>query len=194
MTYSFQVHHASPPCTGTSIVNNNINSGKLTAARLAYHRKCRKSVSNTRELLVAYRRGGFVKSKFTRSCSSEQPRLASFPRRGNWSSGMPRLVCRKPMQCSVYGCIVGQRLRGSKSGKQWPVCKAWVMQTDHPGLAGMLAQFSCPGDHQFCATLVERRSEDLASLSATASYPQALAYFFLLSLTLRWTKQRDSIV
>lgn len=163
-------------------------------AKLAYHRKCRKSVAKTRLLMAAFRHGGFVKNKFTRSCSGEQPRLATLPRRGKWQPGFPRLVGRRPMQSSVSGCIVGQRLRGSQSRKQWPICKAWVMQTDHPGLAGMLDQFRCPGGHQSCPVLVESSHDNRASLSATASYPLGLAYFFVLALTLAWSKDRDSII
>ena len=175
-------------------MNRNLNAGKLTRAKLAFHRKCRKSVADTLSLTTSFRHGGFVMNKFTRSCSAEQPRFATFPRRGNWSCGMPRLVGRRPMQSSVSGCIVGQRLRGSKSQRQLPVCKAWVMQTDHPGLAGMLDQFRCPGNHQSCPVLVESRQHNRACLSATASYPLGLAYFFMLALSLAWTKDRDSII
>ena len=176
------------------MVNRNLNAGKLTKTRLAFHRKCRKAVAGTLSLTTLFRHGGFVKNKFTRSCSAEQPRLACLPRRGNWSTGMPRLVGRRPMQSVVSGCIVGQRLQGSKSRRQWPICKAWVMQTDHPGLAGMLDQFRCPGGHQSCPVLVEGGQDNRASLSATASYPLALAYLFVLALSLAWTKDRDSIV
>ena len=175
-------------------MNRNLNAGKLTRAKLAFHRKCRKSVADTLSLTTSFRHGGFVMNKFTRSCSAEQPRFATLPRRGNWSCGMPRLVGRRPMQSSVSGCIVGQRLRGSKSQRQLPVCKAWVMQTDHPGLAGMLDQFHCPGNHQSCPVLVESRQHNRACLSATASYPLGLAYFFMLALSLAWTKDRDSII
>ena len=194
IAHLFWAYHSSPPCTGTSIVNKNLNASKLTAQKLAHHRKCRRCVSNSKKFVKMYKRGGFLESKFTRSCSGEQPRFASFPRRGTWSPGAPRLVSRKQMQSSVYGCIVGQRLMGKLSSKEWPICKAWVVQTDHPGLAGMLSQFTCPGQHQSCPTLVEHGNQDFASLSATASYPRAFAYFFVLSLTLRWSKGRECIV
>lgn len=175
-------------------MNRNLNAGKLSKAKVAFHRKCRKSVADTRSFMVSFRHGGFVKNKFTRSCSAEQPRFASLPPRGNWSPGMPRLVGRRPMQSSVFGCIVGQRMRGSKSRRQMPICKAWVMQTDHPGLAGMLDQFRCPGGHKSCLVLVENGHDNRASLSATASYPLGLAYFFVLALSLAWAPDRDSIV
>ena len=175
-------------------MNRNLNAGKLSKTKLSFHRKCRKSVADTLSLTASFRHGGFVKNKFTRSCSAEQPRFATLPRRGTWSHGMPRLVGRRPMQSSVYGCIVGQRLQGSKSRKKLPICKAWVMQTDHPGLAGMLDQFRCPGGRQSCAVLVESGHDNRASLSATASYPLGLAYFFVLALSLAWSKDRDSII
>ena len=175
-------------------MNRNLNAGKLSKTKLSFHRKCRKSVADTLSLTASFRHGGFVKNKFTRSCSAEQPRFATLPRRGTWSHGMPRLVGRRPMQSSVYGCIVGQRLQGSKSRKQLPICKAWVMQTDHPGLAGMLDQFRCPGGHQSCPVLVESGHDNRASLSATASYPLGLAYFFVLALSLAWIKDRDSVL
>ena len=179
------MHNSSPPCTGTSIVNKNLNACRLTAQKLAHHRKCCCCVSNANKLVKMYKRGGFLESKFTRSFRGGQPRFASFPRRGTWSPGALRLVSRKQMQSSVYGCIVGQRLMGRLSSKEWQICKAWVIQTDHPGLAGMLSQFTCPGQQQSFPTLVEHGSQDFASLSATASYPRAFAYFFVLSLTLR---------
>lgn len=176
------------------MVNRNLNANKIGKAKQAYHRKCRKSVGDTRLLMTSFRHGGFIKNKFTRSCSAEQPRFATLPRRGLWSPGMPRLVGRRPMQASVYGCIVGQRLRGSKSRRQLPICKAWVFQTDHPGLAGILDQFRCPGGHQSCPVLVENGHDNRASLSATASYPLGLAYFFVMALSLAWNKDRDSLV
>ena len=165
-------------------MNKNLNASKLTTQKLAYHRKCRRCGSNANKFVKMYKRDGFLESTFTRSCSGEQPRFASFWRRGTWSPGAPRLVSRKHMQCSVYGCIVGQRLMGRLSSKEWPICKAWVIQTDHPGLADMFSQFTCPGQHQCFSTLVEHGDHNFASLSATASYPRAFAYFFVLSLSL----------
>jgi len=98
------------------------------------------------------------------------------------------------MQSLVYGCIDGQRLMGRLSSKEWQICKAWVIQTDLPGLACMLSPFAFPGQHQSCPTLVEHGGQDFASLSASASYPRALAYLFVLSLPLRWSKGRECIV
>lgn len=169
MSHLQHTYHTSPPCTGTTIVNRNLNASKLTAARLAYHRRCRRCVPSSKRLTQRFRHGGFVKNKFNRSVSGEQPRAASLPPRGTWRAVAPRLISRKVMTCAVSGCVVGQRLVGRRSGKSWPVCKTWFFQTDHPGLAGMLRQFSCPGNHQKCPTFVESRNEDSASLSATAS-------------------------
>lgn len=194
IAHLFWDYQSSPPCTGTLIVNKNMNASKLTAHKLAYHRKCHRCVSNAKKLIKMYKRGGFLESKFTKPCSGEQPRFASFPRRGTWSPGAPRLVSRKQMQSSVYGCVVGRRLMGRLSSKEWPLCKAWVIQTDHPGLAGMLSQSTCPGQHQSCPTLVEHRNQDFASLSATASHPRAFVYVFMLSLTLRRSNKRECIV
>ena len=175
-------------------MNRNINSSKLTGKRLAYHIQCRQCVSNSRKSIQRFRRGGFSRTKYVRSCSGEQPRLASFPRRGTWLCSAPRLVSRKAMLCTVYGCVVGQRLSPRNIKKTLPICKAWVFQTDHPGLAGMLSQFSCPGKHVSYPTFVETTDKALTSLSETAWYPKALAYFFVLALTLRWKKGREHVI
>ena len=193
-SFAKYAYHSSPPCTGTCIVNRNVNSSRLSSQRLQYHRQCRRCVSDSRKAIQSFRRGGFTKSKFVRSSSGEQPRFASFPRRGTWVCGAPRLVSRKAMVCTVHGCVVGLRLSPTHGGKALPICKAWVFQTDHPGLAGVLSQFSCPGNHEACATFVESSQQDVASLSATACYPRALAYFFVLALSLRWHKGRQQAI
>ena len=78
IAHLFWAYHSSLPCTGTSIVNKNLNASKLTAQKLAHHRKCRRCVSNAQKLVTMYKRGGFVESKFTSCYSGEQLRFASF--------------------------------------------------------------------------------------------------------------------
>ena len=88
ITHLLWAYHSPPPCTGTSIVNKNLNGSKLTTQNISYHRKCRRCVSNANKIVTSTSAVDSL-SKFARSCSGEQPRSASFPRRGTWSPECP---------------------------------------------------------------------------------------------------------
>ena len=52
----FWAYRLPPLCTGTSIVNKNLNAFKLTTQKVAYDRKCRRCVSNAHKLVTMYKR------------------------------------------------------------------------------------------------------------------------------------------
>ena len=176
-------YHASPPCTGTSVVTRNINAHKAKPCTKRYHVLCRKMVGRTRVHISSYRKGGFGSQ---RSSSAEQPKGAKLRSRPA-SRGHPLLI-RNSYLATVNGCVCGARGCSRKTGISKPVCKAWIFQTDHPALAGLLSLLRCTSSHESISTFVERGDQDSASLSQTASYPEGLCWLFVGALSFRWRK------
>ena len=187
--------HVSPPCTGTSIVNRNINKNKLSKATSDYHVLCRQMVGHAKRHMEAFRKGNrsFLRSKFRRSSSAEQPRNASLPGR-RYSSRKTQFYRKPQMHCLVSGCICGAHGSDPRTPEQdLPVCKAWMFQTDHPVLAGCLSHLRCPKNHVSMKTFVEHRSQPFCRLSRTASYPDGLAWLFVGALSLPWVAGRTHV-
>ena len=184
-------YHASPPCTGCTVVNRNVNRKKLKPKTKAHHILCRRMVADSINHIKAFRshHGTFVTSQHTRSSSGEQPHGASLPKRSG-SSRTVKFYRATHLQFAVSGCVTGLRGQGNKSGLLLPVCKRWVFHTDHPVLGGLFSLLRCPGGHESVKTFVETSCQDLASLSATASYPAGLAWLVIGALSFPWRADR----
>ena len=174
--------HASPVCTGSTKVNRFLNKNCHFRKR-RYHAKCRRGVADMRRVITSYRRSsGFARNGQTRSVSAEQPFGASL--RSKYKTAKhPILVGRCGNMCTqVNGCMCGLKVKGISC------CKRWVFQTDNPSLAGMLSQLQCGKKHHSIKPLGK------APLKNTGKYPAPLGKLFVLSLMLRWSKDRHWVV
>ena len=86
------------------------------------------------------------------------------------------------MCTQVNGCMCGLKVKGISC------CKRWVFQTDNPSLDGMLSQLQCGQKHRRINPFGK------APLKDTGKYPDPLGKLFVLSLMLRWSKDRDWVV